>query len=197
MSRARGPRPAAFLDRDGTIIEDVHYLARAADVRLLPGVGAAIRRLDEAGIAVVVVTNQSGIARGLLSEDDYASVHARMIALLVAEGASIDAAYHCPHHPELSGPCTCRKPGTALHERAIAEHRLDAERSTFVGDRLRDVQPARAFGGLGVLVPAPGTPAEERSALPDDFTLAATLGDAVSLAIEYARTGRAAVRADA
>ena len=118
-------RRAVFLDRDGTIIEDIGYLAAAADVRLLPGAAAAIARLNAAGLAVVVVTNQSGIARGLLDEAAYAATARRLDDLLAAQGARLDAHYHCPHHPEFTGPCECRKPGPLLYRRAAEELGID------------------------------------------------------------------------
>jgi len=150
-------RRAAFLDRDGTIIFDSEDIKRPEEVILLDGAADAIRRLNEAGIPVVVVTNQSGIARGVFTEADYEDVRRRLEALLAAEGAHLDASYHCPHHPDFSGPCLCRKPGVLLHERAAAEHGLDPSRSWFVGDRYRDVAPALHFGGEGFLTPSPTT----------------------------------------
>lgn len=156
-----GLRPAAFVDRDGTLIEDARYLADASAVRLLPGVVEPIRRLNDAGIAVVVVTNQSGIAQGLLTEAQYAATRHRLDELLREHGARIDASYHCPHHPDVTGPCDCRKPGTALYLRAIADLGLDPRRSLFVGDRHRDVAPGEALGGLALLVPSASTPESE------------------------------------
>jgi len=155
------PRPAAFLDRDGTINFDSNHVARVEDVHLLPGVAAAIRRLNDAGIPVVVVTNQSGIARGIFGPEDYERVRARIDELLRAEGAHVDASYMCPHHPEFSGPCDCRKPGTLLHRQAATALGIDLTRSWFVGDRWRDVEPALVLGGTGVLVPHAGTPPAE------------------------------------
>ena len=152
---------AAFLDRDGTIIVDANYIARPEDVQLVPGVGDAIRTLNENGVVVVVITNQSGIARGFFDEPAYAAVRARVAQLLSVERAVIDAEYHCPHHPSITGPCDCRKPGTLLFERAIAEHSLDAARSMFAGDRLRDVLPARKYQGAAYLVRAASTPPED------------------------------------
>jgi D-glycero-D-manno-heptose 1,7-bisphosphate phosphatase len=146
------PRPAVFLDRDGTLIEDRHYLRDPAEVRLLPGVGGAIRRLNKAGVAAVVVTNQSGIARGLLTEADYTATARRLDDLLAGAGARLDAAYHCPHLPEISGPCECRKPGLLLYRRAAGDLDLDLERSWWVGDRPRDVEAASALGGRGMLI---------------------------------------------
>jgi D-glycero-D-manno-heptose 1,7-bisphosphate phosphatase len=145
-------RAAAFLDRDGTLIEDRHYLRDPADMRLLPGAAGAVRRLNGAGIAAVVVTNQSGIARGLLTEADYAATVERLDALLREAGARLDAHYHCPHLPELSGACDCRKPGALLYRRAADELELDLSRSWWIGDRVRDVMAATTFGGRGMLV---------------------------------------------
>jgi histidinol-phosphate phosphatase family protein len=172
-------RRAVFFDRDGTLIDDEHYLARPELVRLRPGAAAAVRRVNAAGLAAVVVTNQSGIARGLLTEDDYRRVAARLDELLAAAGARIDASYFCPHHPERTGPCGCRKPGVALYEQAARELGLDAAASAFVGDRLRDVLPARHFGGTGVLVPGPDTPTTDMVAARADFALATSLLAAV------------------
>jgi D-glycero-D-manno-heptose 1,7-bisphosphate phosphatase len=145
-------RPAVFLDRDGTLIEDPHYLKDPDQVRLLPGAAEAIRRLNDAGFATVVVTNQSGIARGLLTEANYQDSVRRLDALLQGEAARLDAHYHCPHLPEISGPCDCRKPRPLLYRQAAAALALDLSRSWWVGDRLRDVEPAALFGGRGVLV---------------------------------------------
>jgi D-glycero-D-manno-heptose 1,7-bisphosphate phosphatase len=145
-------RPAVFLDRDGTLIEDRHYLRDPTGVQLLPGAAEAVRRLNAAGRVVVVVTNQSGIARGLLTEADYAATSRRLAELLAAGGAQLDAQYHCPHHPDLSGACECRKPGTLLYRRAAADFGLDLGRSWWIGDRLRDVAAAGALGGRGLLV---------------------------------------------
>jgi D-glycero-D-manno-heptose 1,7-bisphosphate phosphatase len=157
-------RPAVFFDRDGTLIEDRHYLRDPDLVRLLPGAADAVRRLDGAGFAIVVVTNQSGIARGLLTEQDYQATARRLEQLLAAAGAALAGQYHCPHLPEISGPCMCRKPGTQLYVLAADDLTLDLTRSWWVGDRLRDVTPAAAFGGRGLLVHAGGNAAEAHSA---------------------------------
>jgi D-glycero-D-manno-heptose 1,7-bisphosphate phosphatase len=145
-------RPAVFLDRDGTLIEDRHYLRDSADVHLLPGAAEALRRINGAGLAAVVVTNQSGIARGLLTEEDYQASVRRLDALLEGEAARIDAHYHCPHLPEISGGCDCRKPGPLLYQRAAEDLGLDLRRSWWIGDRLRDIEAAARFGGRGALV---------------------------------------------
>ena len=157
-------RRAAFLDRDGTIIEDVNYIARPEDVRLLPGAADAIRTLNERGIVVVVITNQSGIARGRFATADYEAVRGRVDELLAAADARIDASYYCPHYPDVSGACDCRKPGTLLYDRAIAELDLVARASMFAGDRLRDIIPAQAYDGTAFLVHAPSTPDGEVAA---------------------------------
>lgn len=154
-------RAAVFLDRDGTLIEDVGYLARPADVRLLDGVVDALRLLNDAAVPAVVITNQSGIARGFFTEADYERVRAQLGTLLAAHGVHLDASYHCPHHPDVSGACACRKPGTQLHRRAASDLGLDLRRSLFVGDRWRDVEPALALGGRGILVAGPATPPDE------------------------------------
>lgn len=154
-------RGAAFLDRDGTIVEDTDYLARPEDVRLLPGAATAIRELNARAIPVIVATNQSGIARGLLTREEYEAVRRRLDELLAAEGARIDATYVCPHHPEFTGPCDCRKPGVGMYARAIAEHHLDGAASVWIGDRWRDVAPARHFGGRGILTISTRTPTDE------------------------------------
>jgi histidinol-phosphate phosphatase family protein len=148
-------RAAVFLDRDGTIIEDPGFVTDPAAVRLLPGAAPAIARLNRAGLPVVVVTNQSGIARGLLDETAYAAITRRLDELLAEAGARLDACYHCPHHPDFTGACECRKPGPLLYRRAAADHELDLARSWWVGDRLRDVLPAERFNGKGLLIGRP------------------------------------------
>ena len=145
-------RHAVFLDRDGTIIEDSGYIADPAAVRLLPGAAEAIARLNRAAMPALVVTNQSGIARGLLDETAYAATALRLDQLLAAAGARLDGHYHCPHHPDFTGPCECRKPGLLLFRRAAAEHGLHLARSWWIGDRLRDVLPAERLHGRGLLI---------------------------------------------
>ena len=144
--------PAVFLDRDGTLIVDTSFVRDPAEVRLIPGAAAAVARLNAAGWRTVVVTNQSGIARGLLSEADYERVAAHVSELFAAAGARLDLQLHCPHYPEISGDCRCRKPATGLYEDAIARLGIDPHASWYVGDRLRDLLPARALGGTGLHV---------------------------------------------
>ncbi|MGH7645198.1 MAG: D-glycero-alpha-D-manno-heptose-1,7-bisphosphate 7-phosphatase [Gemmatimonadales bacterium] len=152
---ADGGRPAAFLDRDGTLIEDPGFLHEPGRIRLLPGAAAAVRRLNQAGYLAVTVTNQSGIARGLYEVVDYQAVQRRLVELLLDHGARLDGAWYCPHHPAFTGPCPCRKPGTQLFREAAAELGIDLARAFWVGDRLSDVEPARVLGAgaaSGILV---------------------------------------------
>jgi D-glycero-D-manno-heptose 1,7-bisphosphate phosphatase len=173
-------RRAAFLDRDGTIIEDVNYIARPDQVRLRPTAAEAIALLNEHDITVVVVTNQSGIARGMFTVADYEAVRDRVDRVLAEHGAHVDASYYCPHYPSVSGSCDCRKPGRKLFDQAIAELGLDAAASMFAGDRARDVLPARMFGGYAYLVPAASTPEPEvKEAAQAGATIAGSLLDAV------------------
>ncbi len=143
-------RPAAFLDRDGTLVRDVGYAKSPDQLELLPGVAEGLARLRRAGFVLVVATNQSGIARGLLTEEDYAAQRKRLDALL-GPGARPDAHYHCPHAPvdDTAVPpeaCSCRKPRPGLFLRAIEELSLDPSRSVAFGDRARDSAAARAAG---------------------------------------------------
>jgi D-glycero-D-manno-heptose 1,7-bisphosphate phosphatase len=151
MAQGTGrPRPACFLDRDGTLAEEREYARTADDIVLLPGAAAAVRRLNEAGVAAVVVSNQSGVGRGLFTLADLAAQEARLAELLAAGGARLDGIYACPHAP--AAGCACRKPGTALLARAAAELGLDLARSWMVGDRLEDVQTGERAAAGGVLV---------------------------------------------
>jgi histidinol-phosphate phosphatase family protein len=151
-------RRAALLDRDGTIIVDEHYLADPARVALLPGAADAIRLLASAGVPSIVCSNQSGIARGLVSLEQHRAVRLRVTELLAREGAELLDVFVCPHHSSVTGPCACRKPGTLLFEQAAATHGLDLSRSLFAGDKHRDVAPAARYGGFAVLVRSVDTP---------------------------------------
>jgi D-glycero-D-manno-heptose 1,7-bisphosphate phosphatase len=172
---------AAMLDRDGTIVLDTDYLRDPATVQLLPGAAAAIRRLSAAGIPSVVITNQSGIARGIISLAQYRAVRQRIDELLAAEGAALLDSFACPHHPDLTGPCACRKPGTALYERAAALYGWDLPRCAFIGDKYRDVAPAGAFGARSWLVRSSVTPdADVERARQEGTRLVDSLAEAVS-----------------
>ncbi|HEY8468342.1 MAG TPA: HAD family hydrolase [Longimicrobiales bacterium] len=145
-------RPAVFLDRDGTLVVERYYLADPARVELVEGAAAALRELAAAGYALVVVTNQSGIARGLYGEAEFRAVQRRIEELLRREGVELDGVYHCPHHPDYTGPCECRKPAPGLYRQAARELGLDLSRSVCIGDRLKDVLPARELGCAAILV---------------------------------------------
>lgn len=153
-----GSRPAALLDRDGTVIDEFGYLGDPERLRMLPRTAAAIRRLNEAAVPVVLVTNQSGLARGLFDEADLERVHARLAEHLVAEGAHLDAIYFAAHHPEFphaayDARADWRKPEPGMLLAAAADLGLDLGRSMLVGDTLRDLEAGRrAEVGLNVLV---------------------------------------------
>ncbi|MCI5127942.1 MAG: D-glycero-beta-D-manno-heptose 1,7-bisphosphate 7-phosphatase [Candidatus Electrothrix sp. AUS3] len=150
-------QPAVFLDRDGTINEQMGYINHISRFILLPGAATAIRTLNEQSIPVVVVTNQSGLARGYFPPALLDAVHAQMERELAAQDAHIDGLYICPHHPEAKEEqfrkvCTCRKPQTGLLEQAAAELELDLTRSFMVGDRWSDLKCGNRVGATSVLV---------------------------------------------
>ena len=149
-----GGRGAAFLDRDGTVIEDRHHLSDPEGVRLIPGSAAAVAALNRAGMPVLLVTNQSGIGRGIFSEEDFAAVQVKVEEMLALEGAHLDGVYLCPHAPDRIPACDCRKPATGLYRRAAADHGVDLASSVYIGDRLRDVLPAGELGGRAFLIGA-------------------------------------------
>jgi len=143
-------RPAVFLDRDGTIAEEVGYLNHANRFRMFPFAPAAIRRLNEAGLPVIVVTNQSGVGRGYFPESLVHTVNELMTHQLAEVGAKIDAVYYCPHMSAEN--CECRKPKTGMLDRAAMEHALDLQHSFVVGDRYGDIELARNARARSVLV---------------------------------------------
>jgi D-glycero-D-manno-heptose 1,7-bisphosphate phosphatase len=175
---------AAFLDRDGTIIEEKHYIADPDDVVLTSRAVEGMRAFREAGFKLVVVTNQSGIARGLYREADFRAVQDRLESILAAEGVAFDGVFYCPHHPEFSGPCDCRKPGPGMYEQAHRNLGIELAHSVYVGDRMKDVLPANHFGGLGILV-GTGYGSEERAAAPGWVRHATDLLDAAELAEKW------------
>ncbi len=148
--RTRSPRPAVFVDRDGTLVVERGYLSDPADLELLPRAVTALRRLAAAGFPVVVVSNQSGVERGLFPASRVHAAMARLRSLLRVHGIELDAIYFCPHRPEAG--CACRKPGTALLERAADDLVLSLARSFMVGDKLLDVETAHNARARGVLV---------------------------------------------
>ncbi|MBC5810262.1 MAG: HAD family hydrolase [Candidatus Eremiobacteraeota bacterium] len=147
------PKAAAFLDRDGTLMDDSGFIGDPERIRVLDGVPEALRLLGAAGFARIVVTNQSGVARGFFGEPDVERVHAALSQRLANDDAAIDAYYYCTH---LDDGCDCRKPLPGLAERAVREHDLDLERSVVFGDRAGDMLLAKALGIPGILVNAYG-----------------------------------------
>jgi len=143
-------RPAVFLDRDGTIAEEVGYLNHATRFRMFSFVAAVVRRLNESGLPVIVVTNQSGVGRGYFPESLVHTVNELMTQQLAKAGARIDAIYYCPHTS--ADNCSCRKPKTGMLERAAKEHALDVQRSFVVGDRYRDIELGRNARARSILV---------------------------------------------
>jgi D-glycero-D-manno-heptose 1,7-bisphosphate phosphatase len=165
-------KPAVFLDRDGTMIEDVGYLDALDRIDYYPWTVDAIRMLNRAGLPVIVVTNQAGIARGFFSEAFVQETHREIDARLAAGGARVDAYYYCPHHPagrvaEFARACDCRKPGRGMIDRAARDHGLDPARSFVVGDTWLDIGLARAVGARGLLVRTGAGAAWEARTPPD------------------------------
>jgi D-glycero-D-manno-heptose 1,7-bisphosphate phosphatase len=174
-------RGAVFLDRDGTLVRDPGYLHDPRQVELLPGVGEGLASLARAGWQLVVVSNQSGIARGLYGPAAFGAVMDRIGALLAPYGARVAGAYFCPHHPDVTGPCDCRKPGVALFERAARDLAVDLAHSWFVGDRMKDIEPASRLGGRGILIETPEGAEDARRARASGTPVVADLRAAAAL----------------
>jgi D-glycero-D-manno-heptose 1,7-bisphosphate phosphatase len=171
--------PAVFLDRDGTVIQERGYLDRLELIELFPWSAEAIRLLKDAGYAVVIVTNQAGIARGYFDEAFVRSAHVHLDALLRERGAVVDGYYYCPHHPDAAVEhyrlaCDCRKPAPGLVRRAAADLGLDVGRSFVVGDKWLDVGLAVNAGARGILVRT-GYGGHDVPAAPPDYDCAATV----------------------
>lgn len=167
--------PAVFLDRDGTLNEEVGYLDRLERLRLFPDTGRSIRLINESGMKAVVTTNQSGIARGYFTEDAVEMLHAHIQRLLNAEGARIDRFYYCPHHPteglgRYRTVCTCRKPGDGMLLRAAEEMDLDLSRSYLIGDMPTDIEAASRAGVKSILLRNGSLPERFHDALPGEQT---------------------------
>ncbi|MGE9984360.1 D-glycero-beta-D-manno-heptose 1,7-bisphosphate 7-phosphatase [Desulfovibrio sp. SGI.169] len=150
MSNAK--RRAIFLDRDGTLNQDTGYVHRAADWRWLPGVPDALARFKAAGWLLVVVSNQSGIARGMFGSAELHALERWLDEQLTPLGAAPDAWRHCPHLPEITGPCDCRKPAPGMLLRAAEEMGIDLAASWMIGDRMRDARAGLAAGCRAVLL---------------------------------------------
>jgi len=183
-----GGRPAVFLDRDGTIIEHVHYLADPTKVRLLPGAAEAIRQLRAEGFACVVVTNQSAVGRGMITEDQLAQIHVEMNRQLEAEGTAVDAIEYCPLAPTIDNQTQVefadRKPGPGMLFRAAREHELDLDASWMIGDMLSDVLAGFNAGCQGSLLVRTG---KTREPIKHTFEQSATAFHEVDDLVEAAR----------
>ncbi len=144
---------AIFIDRDGTINLDVHYLDDPDKFEMYPGVGEGVKKLKDSGFKVIVITNQSGIARGYFTEKQLSDIHERMKKEFREFDVMLDGIYYCPHHPDDN--CNCRKPNTGLFEKAIREHNIDVKKSYMLGDKILDVGAGKKIGARTVLVPEP------------------------------------------
>lgn len=152
-----GGRVAVFLDRDGTLTHPRHYPSKPADLVLYEDAVPLLRQLKRRGALLIVITNQSGIARGLFSGEEFAVAQADLERRLASRGVRLDAVYHCPHHPDgtvpvLSVRCACRKPEPGLLLRAAADHGVDLSRSWMIGDALTDIEAGRRAGCRSILV---------------------------------------------
>ena len=145
-------KPAAFIDRDGTINVDVHYLNRVEQLQIIPRAGEAIARLNQAGYPVIIITNQSAIGRGLLTETGLSEIHNELKHQLSAFNASIDAIYYCPHHPDGKDNCTCRKPAPGMILRAASEYNINLAGSIMIGDNATDLEAGWNAGCRAALV---------------------------------------------
>jgi D-glycero-D-manno-heptose 1,7-bisphosphate phosphatase len=148
---------AVFIDRDGTLNKDIGYASTPDELILYPWSAEAVRLINESGLLTVVITNQSGIARGMYTEETLHTIHSRMIEELAREGARIDAVYYCPHHPEVGDAqyrvaCECRKPRTGMLEQAAREHKVDLAQSFVIGDKASDIKLAENAGARAALV---------------------------------------------
>lgn len=163
LARQRGvaPRSGVFMDRDGTLVVERGYLSDPAELEFLPGAAAALHDLKAAGLPLIVISNQSGVGRGLFPLSRVYEVMARLRVDARAAGIELDGIYFCPHRPE--DGCACRKPGTLLLERAAEDHLLSLRGSFMVGDKLLDVETVQRAGGQGVLVRSGYGREEERA----------------------------------
>ena len=178
---------AVFIDRDGTINEEKEYLYRADELTFIPGAPEAIRLLNEAGFRVIVVSNQSGVARGYYAEEDVHLLHRHIAAQLEQVGARVDAWYYCPHHPSGRGsyalPCRCRKPLPGMLLEAADRFVIDLESSIMIGDKLVDVEAGRAAGCRPILVRT-GYGRQEEAGIPAGVTVCDNLLEAVESLIQ-------------
>lgn len=178
-------RPAAFLDRDGTLIEERGYPVTENDIVPIPGAAHALRRLSAAGYLNIILTNQSAVARGMLDEEQLDQLHAHLARLLAAEGGEFDDVLYCPHHPDgihvaYSYVCSCRKPANGLLDQALAAHDIDLERSVFIGDSPRDLF-LEAGPVMGRILVSSGHPLEDKT---DSNLVTPTIVEAVDWVVD-------------
>jgi D-glycero-D-manno-heptose 1,7-bisphosphate phosphatase len=184
-------RGAIFLDRDGTINTEVEYLSKPEQIELIPRSADAIREARDLGFKIVIVTNQSGIARGFLTEAQLSDVHAELTSRLLSQNARIDGIYYCPHHPSIgAGPyrkdCDCRKPKPGLIVRAARELDIDLTRSFSIGDRMSDVLAGKNAGLTSLLVRT-GYGTQELASLPPGTPQIDHVADDLYGAIQYVK----------
>jgi D-glycero-D-manno-heptose 1,7-bisphosphate phosphatase len=172
-------RPAALVDRDGTINVEIGYLDDPDELELIPGAAAALGRLRDLGLALVVVTNQAQIGRGALASERLVAIHDRLHTLLAAEGAEVDLVLHCPHAPEQG--CSCRKPAAGMAREARDRLGLDLASSFVIGDHASDMGLARAIGATGILVLTGHGRSESTEATPPADHIAADLAAAADI----------------
>jgi len=171
--------PAVFFDRDGTLIDDIGYLGDPAGVAFYDGVPEALRRLQDSGYLLVVLTNQSGIGRGYFTEETALSVNLAMLGMLAEEGVCLSAVYYCPHHPDEN--CSCRKPELLMVQRALTDLPIDGSRSWMVGDTDKDVWTGLR-GGLRPILVETGKP--DKGNLPPDVQRCGSVVEAVRFVLE-------------
>ncbi len=147
-----GLHSCLFLDRDGTINVEKNFIKDPVDLELIPGAATVIREARRMNLKTIVISNQSGVARGIMTEDDVENVNARLLGMLNDEGAVIDAIYYCPHYPSNDNECSCRKPNTGMFEKAVREHNINLNQSIMVGDRMSDIEAGNRIGAATVLV---------------------------------------------
>ena len=181
---------AVFLDRDGTIIEDIGYLDECSKIRFLPRVGEAIKLLTENGFRVIITTNQSGIARGYFTEETVREINRYIQEYLAKQGAFIDRTYYCPHHiegtiEEYKKDCHCRKPNPGMIQKATGEYDIDLKGSFVIGDKISDIEAGRRAGCKTVLLIDQGHLDKETALMPD--YVAADLYEAASWLVNFSR----------
>ncbi len=181
---------AVFLDRDGTVNVEVGYLSDLNQLQLIPGAGTAIKRLNEKGFKVVLVTNQSGVARGYFSESFVLETHVLLKQMLLQEGANIDGIYYCPHHPKAGNShytkeCDCRKPGTGMINRAARDLRIDVNKSFVIGDKWSDVELGQRAGARSILVKSGFAPDDAGNARPNNLKEPDFIAHTITEAVEW------------